>query len=148
MIAKKLNDVVDTNLHVILNFTNEIPTKPIDASQLRHVNRLQLAEPTFNVPGKIDIFLGADVLEVDMLDSRIKDNGVVIRESFFGWVVSGPLQKPESENTFPILANTSLIASSSDTEGLKILGTRNFRSKFWELESVPDKKHLSIEEKI
>ena len=106
---------------------------------MRHVNHLQLADPTFNVPGKIDILLGADVLEEVMLDNRIKDNGVVIRESLFGGIVSGPVQKSESENSFPILANTSLIASSSCTEDLI--------SKFWELESVPDKKHLSNEEK-
>ena len=43
------------------------------------------------------------------------------------------------ENSFPILANTLLIASSSCTEDLF--------SKFWELDSVPDKKHLSNEEK-
>ena len=67
-----------------------------------------------------------------MLDNRIKDNGVVIRESLFGWIVSGPVQKSESENSFPILTNTSLIASSSCTEDLI--------SKFWELESVHDKK--------
>ena len=41
--------------------------------------------------------------------------------------------------SFPVLANTSLIASSSCTEDLI--------PKFWELESVPDKKHLSNEEK-
>ena len=106
---------------------------------MRYVNHLQLADPTFNVPGKIDILLGADVLEEVMLDNRIKDNGVVIRESLFGWIVPGPVQKSESENSFPILANTSLIASSSCSEDLI--------SKFWELESVPDKKHLSNEEK-
>ena len=126
LIAMKLNDVVETNIHVIPKITNEIPTKPIDVSQLRHFNYLQLAYPTFNVPGKIDILLGADVLEEVMLDNRIKDNGVVIRESLFGWIVSGPVQKSESGNSFTILANTSLIASSSCTE---------------------DKKHLSNEEK-
>ena len=135
----KLNDVVETNLHVIPKITNEIPTKPINVSQLRHVNHLQLADPTFNVPCKTDILLGADVLEEVMLDNRNKDNGVVIRESLFAWIVSGPVQKSESENSFPILTNTSLIASSSCTEDLI--------SKLWELESVPDKKHLSNEEK-
>ena len=51
---------------------------------MRHVNHLQLADLSFNVPGKIDIFLGADVNEEVMLDNRINDNGVVIRESLFG----------------------------------------------------------------
>ena len=130
-IAMKLNYVIGAILHVIPKITNEIPTKPIDISLLRDVNHLQLADPTFKVPGKIDILLGADVLEEVMLDNRIKGNGVVIRESLFGWIVSGPVQKSESENSFPILTSTSLIASSSCTEDLS--------SKYWELESVPDK---------
>ena len=62
LLAMKLNDVVETNLHVIPKITNKIPTKPIDVSQLRHVNHLQLAHSSFNVPEKIDVFLGADVL--------------------------------------------------------------------------------------
>ena len=56
----KLNNVVETNLHVIPKTKNEIPTKPIDVSQLRHVIHLQLADPTFNVRGKIDLLLGAE----------------------------------------------------------------------------------------
>ena len=98
---------------------------------MRHVNHLQLADLSFNVPGKIDILLGADVIEEVMLDNRINDNGVVIRESLFGWIFSGPVQKSESENSFPILANTSLIATSRCTEDII--------SKFWESEIVPDK---------
>ena len=94
LIPTKLNDVVETNLHVIPKITNEKPTKLIDVSQLHHVNYLQLADLTFNVPGKIGISLGADVLEEVVLDNRIKDNDVVIRESLFGLVVSGPVQKP------------------------------------------------------
>ena len=62
-----------------------------------------------------------------------------MRESLFGWIVSSPVQKSESENSFPILANTSLIATLSCTEDLTL--------KFWELESVPDKKHLLNDEK-
>ena len=113
LIAMKLNDVVGINLHVNPRITNEVATKPIHVSQLRHVNHLQLADATFKVPGKIHILHGADVLEEVMLDNRIKDNGVVIRECLLGWIVTGPVQKPESENTFPILANTSLIAPLS-----------------------------------
>ena len=139
LIAMKLTDKDETNFHVIPNFTVEIPTKPIDVWQLHHVNHLQLADPSFNGPGKLDVLLGVDKLEEVMLDSRIKDIGVVIRESLFGWIVSGPVQKPKSESVFSILANTSLIVSSSCTEDLF--------SNIWELESVPDEKHLSSEER-
>ena len=105
LIAMKLN------LHVISKIKNERPTKPIDVSQLRHVNHLQLADPTFNVPGKIDILLGADVQEKVVLENRIKDKGVVIHETLFGWIVSGRVQKPEKENNSPVLAKTSLVVS-------------------------------------
>ena len=93
------------------------------------------------MPGKIDIFPGADVLEEVMLDIRIKDKVVVIRECLLGWIsllVSEPVQKRESENTFPTLAKTSLIAP---------LSTEDLISKFWELKSVHVRKHLSNEEK-
>ena len=74
--SAKLNDVFDINLHVIPKITNAIPSQEIDVSQLRHIHNLQLADPQFNVPGKFDILLGADVIEEVMLDNRIKDNGL------------------------------------------------------------------------
>ena len=77
--SAKLNDVLDINLHVIPKITNAIPSQEIDVSQLRHIHNLQLADPQFNVPGKIDILLGADVIEDVMLDNRIKDNGLHIK---------------------------------------------------------------------
>ena len=125
-------------MHVIPKITKGIRTQPIDITQLRHINSLHLADPSFNLPGKMDSLLGADVLEV-MLDNRIKDYGVVIREPLFGWIVSGPIQNPEFENNNPFFANALSIVSTSNTGDLI--------SKFWELESVLDKKHLSRKER-
>ena len=70
-----------------------------------------------------------------LLDNRINDKGVVIRESHFGSIVSGPVQKPESENTFSDSAKNSVIAYSRRTEDRS--------SKRWELVCVPDRKHFS-----
>ena len=78
MIAIKMNDAVETNLHVIPVFTNEKPTQPIDVTQLRLIDNLYLASPTFHVLGGMNFLLGADVLEESMSDNRMKDNGVVI----------------------------------------------------------------------
>ena len=63
----KVNKAVETNLHVIPKITNDKPTQPIDAIHLRHVTNLHLADPSFNMRGRIDNFLGADVLEEAML---------------------------------------------------------------------------------
>ena len=100
--SAKLNDVLDINLHVIPKITNAIPSQEIDVSQLRHIHNLQLADPQFNVPGKIDILLGADVIEDVMLDNRIKDNGLHIKESLFGWIVSGPINANATESILQI----------------------------------------------
>ena len=35
--------------------------------------------------------LSADILKDPILDNKIKDDGLFLRESIFGWVVSGPV---------------------------------------------------------
>ena len=39
-----------------------------------HVNNLDLADPTYNVPVEVDLLLCADVIKVVLLDNKIKDN--------------------------------------------------------------------------
>ena len=134
----KINDTVETILHVIPKITSEIPTQSIDVTQLRHVNNLFLADPWFDAPGSIDILLGADVLEEAMLDKRIEDNGVVIRESIFCWIISGPFRKLGFDDKNPIFANALSSLSSSNTEDLF--------ANVWDIISIADKKRLSNEE--
>ena len=94
-----------------------------------------MADPQFNVPGKIDILLGADVIEDVMLDNRIKDNGLHIKEFLFGWIVSGPINANATES---ICANHVTLSDNTDA----------ILAKFWELENIPHKKHLTTEEKL
>ena len=63
VLPTRLNQTVDTSLHISPNLRNTLPVKHIDISQLKYVISLPLADPTFNVAGKIDILLGTDVLE-------------------------------------------------------------------------------------
>ena len=136
MIVTKLNDAVPINLHVISRITNQVPTSKVDISQMRNIRNLKLADPTFNTPGKIDVLLGADVLEDVMMENKIKDNGLSVRDSIFGWVVSGPV-KQTSEST--LTSHHASIGPSSDND--------QSLTRFWELENVPEKRHLSSEEK-
>ena len=136
VLPTRLNQTVDTSLHFILKIRNTLPVKHIDISLLKYVNTLPLADPTFNVPGKIDIVLGADVLEDICLETRIRDNGVVIRESLFGWVISGPVKKMSNSLDYAIGSNVFLVSETTD----------NLLLTFWELENIPIKKHLTAEE--
>ena len=133
LLSTALNDDVKVNLHVIPRITGCMPSSKIDKSQMRHVDNLPLADPTFNVPGHIDVLLGSDVIEDVMLDNRIRDNGLSIRDSIFGWVVSGPVN--QAEGNF-VATHVSL-----DVE------TNQLITKFWELDAVDERKHLSVEER-
>ena len=105
----------------------------VDVSQMRHIPNVRLAYPTFNIVGKIDVLLGADILEEVLFQSKIKDQGLALRVSLFGWVVSGPA---EIEGEI-VMAHVSAVTMNASID-LSI-------GKFWELESVI-KKHLTKKE--
>ena len=123
--------LIDVNFHVIPKITGSLPNAIVDISQMRH---LKLAYPKFSVPGKIDMLLGADIIEDLMLDNRIGDNGLIIRESLLGWIVSGPILETNGA------ISTHHVTVASDGESNKLL------ARFWKLESVPEKKHRTMEE--
>ena len=126
LLPVKLNDNIEVNLHVIPKISNTISDKEIDVSTICHVNNLNLADPTFNVPNKVDLLLGADVIEDLMLDNKIKDNGLCIWDSVFGWVVSGPVYSSGSNNVVSHMTTTP----NCDSDQLLL--------KFWEIEGVPE----------
>ena len=131
----KLNDTIEVNLHLIPKISKTTPDKEIDVSTMRHVNYLNLADPTFNVPNKIDLLLEADVIEDILLDNKIKDNSLCIRYSVFGWVVSCPVHSSGSNDVVSHMTTTP----QCDSDQLLL--------KFWELESVPETRHLTLDER-
>ena len=83
--------LVDVCFHVIPMITGSLPNAFVDDFQMRHVDHLKLADPSFSVPDTIDMLLGANIIDDLMLDNRIVDNGLIFRESLLSWVVSGPI---------------------------------------------------------
>ena len=79
--------------------------------------------------------LGADVIEDILLDNKIKDNGLCIRDSIFGCVVSGPVYSSGSNKVVSHMTTTS----TCESEKLHL--------KFWEIESVPETRHLTLDER-
>ena len=60
----KLNDTAELNLHLIPKFSNTIHDEEIDVSTKRHVNSLNLAYTTINVPIEVDLLLGSDIVHI------------------------------------------------------------------------------------
>ena len=72
ILSTTINNTVDVNLHLISKITKVIPSREINISQMRHVNHLNLADPSFNIPSKVDVLQGADVVEEILLENKIK----------------------------------------------------------------------------
>ena len=80
---------------------------PID--DLPHLSGLELADPTFHIPGKIDILLGAKVF-VDILTKQMVkglDGEPAAMETIFGWAIGGAARSLEKYNT-PIPVGAAL----------------------------------------
>ena len=75
------------NFHVIPKITGSLPNATVDISQMRHVDHPKLANLNFSVPGKIDVLVGADIIEDLMLDNRIREKGLILRESLLCWII-------------------------------------------------------------
>ena len=114
ILSTTINDTVDVNLHLISKITNVIPSREIDISQMRHINHLNLADPSFNIPSKVDVLLGADVVEEILLENKIKDNGLYLRDSILGWVVSSPVATSDAH----CITTHLEISSEADTDQL------------------------------
>ena len=132
----KLNYTIEGNLHLIPKISKTISIEEIDVSTTCHVNNINLSDPTFNVPNKVDLLLGADALEEILLDNKIKDYGLCIRDPVFGWVVSGPVYSSGRNNVVSPVTNTL----NCDSDQLLL--------KFWEIECVPKSKHLTWDERL
>jgi len=53
--------------------TVDLPTVSVDVSQWTHLEQVELADPTFHVPKKIDILISVEYSLDIMLDGKIKD---------------------------------------------------------------------------
>jgi hypothetical protein len=79
-----------TSAVIMMNVTRRLPTQPIDTAGWTPLNHRRLADPTFDMPGVIDIILGADVYDTIVLGGRAKiADDVFLKNTLFGWILSG-----------------------------------------------------------
>ena len=124
---------------VLTKITTELPARriPFDG-KWGHLKGLRLADPDFNIPGSVDLLLGADIFMTLMRNGRrIGPPGTPSAiQTAFGWVLAGNvnIEQPAVDQI------TACYAAVSQGEDLL--------RKFWEVEElVPHSAALSIEEK-
>ena len=119
---------------VVSTVTNDLPTQDLSAvSRLPHLTCIDLADPGFHTPGRIDILLGADVyhrllLTQPPITGATTDPAAV--STIFGWAITGPV----SSQTLHVQAAPSLTEPLSPAD----LYLDKQMVRFWESEQ-PDK---------
>ena len=99
---------------MISRLKNAYPSRKKDTSHVKRFQNFDHADPHFNTPGKNNILLDTDILEHPFLHNKIEDNGLSLRDSFFGSVVSGHVV----EGAQDLVVEYTSIMSSNDTEDL------------------------------
>ncbi|XP_062537903.1 uncharacterized protein LOC134206231 [Armigeres subalbatus] len=79
---------------VTKRITANLPIEGFDTRFLMIPNNLDLADPFFNVPDRIDVLIGADVY-MRILETRrvpLLQGSPIMQETLFGWVIGGKVE--------------------------------------------------------
>ncbi|GFS50441.1 uncharacterized protein TNCV_2022461 [Trichonephila clavipes] len=115
----------ELDMLVVKKITDFIPQKALEINS-GFYNFVELADSKFNVPGKIDLLLGANIFYELLKPERIKikDSQLLLVNSVFGYIVTGNL---DSINETKV--HCGLIRDEDLNKNLE---------KFWKLEKIKE----------
>ncbi|XP_060536447.1 uncharacterized protein LOC132708258 [Cylas formicarius] len=122
----KLEPIFNFEAIIVPKICSSQPKMVIDCSRLAHIQHLPLADPQFNIPGDIDLLIGAELVPYLLERGRLVGNPdqPVALETVFGWILQGRAQCLAFSNHL-----TNLHVSTEPTLDISL-------QKFWELESI------------
>ncbi|XP_072400515.1 uncharacterized protein [Diabrotica undecimpunctata] len=126
--------------HILPKITGDLPQLRINKDKLRLPENCSLADIEFNIPGRVDILLGADYAYDILLEGivRLGKNLPILQNSKFGHILCGsvPRYALTDANSFVACVNNvhSTFSLHSNTES----SLEKYVKKFWELESIPE----------
>ena len=131
---------------VVSHVTNDLPTQDLSIiSDLPHISQLNLADPSFHTPGKIDLLLGADVYH-KLLGTKSAiigaSTGPAAVDTIFGWAMTGPVPT----QTDHIQAAPTIHESLTPAD----LHLDNQMARFWDAEQVDTGPvpHTPVEDQV
>lgn len=121
---------------IIQQISNLIPNEKISRDLIPISSNIQLADPSFHVPGLVDLLLGCGptlslfcVCQIDM--SSQPGNDLILQKTRLGWVVGGSI------SILPVIRSENKCHFSDLQVDI---------TKFWELEEYYDKRSLFDEQ--
>ena len=125
------SQAVTVRAAVVSTVTNNIPTQEIaPVDDLPHLTGLGLADPSFHIPGRIDILLGADVYPQIMVKEPMVTGAVAdpaAQQTIFGWAIVGPVRSKGSY-VHPVPTHAALVQAPSVDLDIML-------SRFWVVEN-------------
>ncbi|XP_064292696.1 uncharacterized protein LOC135309931 [Plodia interpunctella] len=133
------NFEVKINAHVLQSITSLLPVTTVTKLEWINCIKVELADPDYYKPNKIDLLLGAEIYSQVLKDGvkRSPDGSLVAQDTSFGWILSGLINTDTSSN---IISHIAVMHSNVETEDIL--------KKFWELEAEPAKKKIFSEEEV
>lgn len=100
---------------VLSSITTDMPARQLPAQVRARCNHLNLADPSFDKPGPVDMLIGADIFPQVWNDqsSSLGPGFPSVYSSVFGWVLVGPVQEHPD-----IGAQSMLVSLVSSMEAL------------------------------
>jgi hypothetical protein len=131
----------DFEFLTLQKITTNLPMESINVNKIDLPDYIQLADPSYAQPGKIDMLIGAECFYNILKGGKFKpkDSNLIFQETELGWIVAG-----SGQNSNPTTVTHSfLVQSIENHENLeKII------SKFWKLEEMIPQNTFSVEEKL
>nr|CAI5863233.1 unnamed protein product [Callosobruchus analis] len=126
------------DVFVINRITGNLPGVFFSKRELNIPVNIKLADPTLNIPSKIDILLGADIFWNLLCIGQIQlgKSQPMLQKTRLGWILGGRFNQPEAD----IKCHFLQLKEKSDSQ------IQTQLSKFWEVEEIPPKRFFSEEE--
>ncbi|XP_055919381.1 uncharacterized protein LOC129951309 [Eupeodes corollae] len=151
-VHKKVHAVVKSRLNdhsfsadywVMSSISSYQPDHAINITKWNIPSNIQLADPHFHKPQKIDLLIGAEPFFELLSVGQIKQGPQypTIQKTLLGWIVSGKCPKDTNSNT----KQCNLVCQSET-----LLDLEKLVQKFWLLEEIPGetKKFLTPEQQL
>ncbi|XP_050061518.1 uncharacterized protein LOC126551649 [Aphis gossypii] len=125
------------------SITVKLPVNKLDTSNWHHLQGIQLADPTFHLPGKIDMLIGAEFFYDILQDSKhVGPKGTpILQNSRFGWIVVGCSNNIIKDDLAHITTNVITCCATYQQLEKQI-------ENFWNIEEVPRVTIMSKEDQI
>ncbi|XP_045541516.1 uncharacterized protein LOC123723018 [Papilio machaon] len=140
MVQVNIQSLIDSNFnfqikaYVLSRVTSILPERKFTLVDWPELHSVELADPNFNKPSKIDILLGSEAYTKILKGGLIKDprGKTMAQDTYLGWIVSGEV---EDEGQSHHKLTISMHAKVETDQILK---------RFWELEAEPTNSESSI----